>query len=200
MFAVRNGDAERHRHRQRHRQYQQMITSPSVRPLPAPWRWWWRLAERIRFGGADSRLCGLRCPIRRSRTWWRRLPGHRRRIDFAGGTVVHINAASAGLVGAYLIGKLACKRGLQTAQPADGVYRGVHPIYRLVRLFNAGSASAANGIAARILNTVVATAGAILSRPSPNGCCAAFRCWRLLRHDRRLVAVTPAAGTVGGRG
>ena len=56
-------------------------------------------------------------------------------LDFAGGTVVHINAASAGLVGAYLIGKRAgFGKGLQTAQPADGVYRGVHPVYRLVRL------------------------------------------------------------------
>ncbi len=86
-------------------------------------------------------------------------------LDFAGGTVVHINAASAGLIGAYLIGKRA-GFGKEAFKPHNlpMVFTGASILYIGWFGFNAGSASAANGIAAlAFLNTVVATAGAILS-------------------------------------
>lgn len=122
-------------------------------------------------------------------------------LDFAGGTVVHINAASAGLIGAYLLGKRA-GFGKEAFKPHNlpMVFTGATILYIGWFGFNAGSASAANGIAAlAFLNTVIATAGAILSwtfaewilrgKPSllgaSSGCIAG------------LVAITPAAGTVG---
>ena len=86
-------------------------------------------------------------------------------LDFAGGTVVHINAASAGLIGAYLLGKRA-GFGKEAFKPHNlpMVFTGASILYIGWFGFNAGSASAANGIAAlAFLNTVVATAGAILS-------------------------------------
>jgi Amt family ammonium transporter len=80
-------------------------------------------------------------------------------LDFAGGTVVHINAAVAGLVGAYLIGKRV-GFGKEAFKPHNlpMVFTGTAILYWLVG-FNAGSASAANEIAAlAFVNTVVATA------------------------------------------
>jgi Amt family ammonium transporter len=122
-------------------------------------------------------------------------------LDFAGGTVVHINAASAGLVGAYLLGKRA-GFGKEAFKPHNlpMVFTRASILYIGWFGFNAGSASAANGIAAlAFLNTVVATAGAILSwtfaewivrgKPSLLGACSGM--------IAGLVAITPAAGTVG---
>lgn len=122
-------------------------------------------------------------------------------LDFAGGTVVHINAASAGLVGAYLLGKRA-GFGKEAFKPHNlpMVFTGASILYIGWFGFSAGSASAANGIAAlAFLNTVVATAGAILSwtfaewivrgKPSLLGACSGM--------IAGLVAITPAAGTVG---
>ncbi|VEA63424.1 Ammonia transporter [Serratia plymuthica] len=122
-------------------------------------------------------------------------------LDFAGGTVVHINAASAGLIGAYLLGKRA-GFGKEAFKPHNlpMVFTGASILYVGWFGFNAGSASAANGIAAlAFLNTVVATAGAILSwtfaewivrgKPSLLGACSGC--------IAGLVAITPAAGTVG---
>ena len=122
-------------------------------------------------------------------------------LDFAGGTVVHINAASAGLIGAYLLGKRA-GFGKEAFKPHNlpMVFTGASILYIGWFGFNAGSASAANGIAAlAFLNTVVAIAGAILSwtfaewvlrgKPSLLGACSGM--------IAGLVAVTPAAGTVG---
>lgn len=86
-------------------------------------------------------------------------------LDFAGGTVVHINAAVAGLVGAYLIGKRV-GFGKEAFKPHNlpMVFTGTAILYFGWFGFNAGSASAANEIAAlAFVNTVVATAGAILS-------------------------------------
>ncbi|EIR00235.1 ammonia channel, partial [Yersinia pestis PY-05] len=82
-------------------------------------------------------------------------------LDFAGGTVVHINAAVAGLVGAYLLGKRA-GFGKEAFKPHNlpMVFTGTAILYIGWFGFNAGSASAANEIAAlAFLNTVVATAG-----------------------------------------
>ncbi|KEY60540.1 ammonium transporter AmtB [Serratia sp. DD3] len=122
-------------------------------------------------------------------------------LDFAGGTVVHINAASAGLVGAYLLGKRA-GFGKEAFKPHNlpMVFTGASILYIGWFGFNAGSAGAANGVAAlAFLNTMIATAGAILSwtfaewilrgKPSLLGACSGC--------IAGLVAVTPAAGTVG---
>ncbi|GKV90671.1 MULTISPECIES: ammonium transporter AmtB [Pectobacterium] len=122
-------------------------------------------------------------------------------LDFAGGTVVHINAAVAGLVGAYLLGKRA-GFGKEAFKPHNlpMVFIGTAILYIGWFGFNAGSAGAANGIAAlAFLNTVVATAAAILAwvggewmvrgKPSLLGACSGC--------VAGLVAITPAAGTVG---
>ncbi|WP_313382465.1 ammonium transporter AmtB [Pantoea sp.] len=122
-------------------------------------------------------------------------------LDFAGGTVVHINAAIAGLVGAYLVGKRA-GFGKEAFKPHNlpMVFTGTAILYVGWFGFNAGSASAANEIAAlAFLNTVIATAGAVLSwtfgewavrgKPSLLGACSGF--------IAGLVAITPACGYVG---
>ncbi|WAS99932.1 ammonium transporter AmtB [Rouxiella chamberiensis] len=122
-------------------------------------------------------------------------------LDFAGGTVVHINAASAGLVGAYLLGKRA-GFGKEAFKPHNlpMVFTGTAVLYVGWFGFNAGSASSASSIAAlAFLNTVMATAGAILSwvlvewmvrgKPSLLGACSGA--------IAGLVAITPACGTVG---
>lgn len=122
-------------------------------------------------------------------------------LDFAGGTVVHINAATAALVGAYLLGK---RRDSQhTALKPHNlpmVFTGTAVLYIGWFGFNAGSAGSANAIAAlAFLNTVIAAAGAMLSwtasewitrgKPSMLGGCSGC--------IAGLVAITPAAGTVG---
>ncbi|MGX8941459.1 ammonium transporter AmtB [Symbiopectobacterium sp. Eva_TO] len=122
-------------------------------------------------------------------------------LDFAGGTVVHINAAVAGLTGAYLLGKRA-GFGKEAFKPHNlpMVFTGTAILYIGWFGFNAGSAAAANEIAGlAFLNTVVATAGAILAwvigewmargKPSLLGACSGC--------IAGLVAITPAAGTVG---
>ncbi len=122
-------------------------------------------------------------------------------LDFAGGTVVHINAAVAGLTGAYLLGKRA-GFGKEAFKPHNlpMVFTGTAILYVGWFGFNAGSAAAANEIAGlAFLNTVVATAGAILAwvigewmvrgKPSLLGACSGC--------IAGLVAITPAAGTVG---
>lgn len=84
-------------------------------------------------------------------------------LDFAGGTVVHINAAIAGLVGAYLIGKRV-GFGKEAFKPHNlpMVFTGTAILYIGWFGFNAGSAGTANEIAAlAFVNTVVATAAAI---------------------------------------
>jgi Amt family ammonium transporter len=122
-------------------------------------------------------------------------------MDFAGGTVVHINAAVAGLVGAYLIGKRV-GFGKEAFKPHNlpMVFTGTAILYFGWFGFNAGSASAANEIAGlAFVNTVVATAGAILSwvfgewalrgKPSLLGACSGA--------IAGLVGITPACGYVG---
>ena len=122
-------------------------------------------------------------------------------LDFAGGTVVHINAAIAGLVGAYLIGKRV-GFGKEAFKPHNlpMVFIGTAILYVGWFGFNAGSASAASEIAAlAFVNTVVATAAAILAwvfgewatrgKPSLLGACSGA--------IAGLVAVTPACGYIG---
>ena len=122
-------------------------------------------------------------------------------LDFAGGTVVHINAAVAGLVGAYLLGKRA-GFGKEAFKPHNlpMVFTGTAILYFGWFGFNAGSAGTANEIAGlAFLNTVIATAGAMLSwtfgewalrgKPSLLGVSSGV--------IAGLVGITPACGYVG---
>ncbi|XNM78683.1 hypothetical protein ACLK19_03095 [Escherichia coli] len=101
-------------------------------------------------------------------------------LDFAGGTVVVINAAIAGLVGAYLIGERV-GFGKEAFKPHNlpMVFTGTAILYIGWFGFNAGSAGTANEIAAlAFVNTVVATAAAIPARSSVNGrCVVSLLCW-----------------------
>src|SRR5574343_1750266 len=86
-------------------------------------------------------------------------------LDFAGGTVVHINAAVAGLVGAFLIGK-RIGYGRESFAPHSLTLTLVGASLLWVGWFgfNAGSALEANGVAAlAFVNTWVATAAATMS-------------------------------------
>ncbi|PHM40057.1 ammonium transporter [Xenorhabdus mauleonii] len=122
-------------------------------------------------------------------------------LDFAGGTVVHINAAAAGLVGAYLLGKRS-GFGREAFKPHSlpMTFIGTAILYIGWFGFNVGSAGAVNAISAlTLVNTVIATAGAVLSwvfsewlfrqKPSLLGACSGC--------ISGLVAITPAAATVG---
>jgi len=122
-------------------------------------------------------------------------------LDFAGGTVVHINAAVAGLVGAYFIGKRV-GYGKESMAPHSLTLTMVGASLLWVGWFgfNAGSALEANGFAAlAFINTFGATAAAVLT-------------WSLgeALHKGKasmlgaasgavagLVAITPACGNVG---
>ena len=162
------------------------------------------IAERIRFSAVLSFvvvwLTLSYLPIAHM-VWGGGLLAQDGALDFAGGTVVHINAAVAGLVGAYLVGKRA-GFGKEAFKPHNlpMVFIGTAILYVGWFGFNAGSASSANEIAAlAFLNTVVATAGAVLSwvfgewamrgKPSLLGACSGF--------IAGLVAITPACGYVG---
>jgi Amt family ammonium transporter len=122
-------------------------------------------------------------------------------LDFAGGTVVHINAAAAALVGAIVLGK---RRGLRTPtvlpHNVPFVILGAGMLWFGWLGFNGGSALAANGVAsAAFVNTFFAPA-------------AAAAAWGLAElfffHGKMsgvglasgavagMVAITPAAGYV----
>jgi Amt family ammonium transporter len=122
-------------------------------------------------------------------------------LDFAGGTVVHINAAMAGLVGAYLVGK-RIGYGREHLPPHSLTLTMVGASLLWIGWFgfNAGSNLEANGLTAlAFLNTMVATGAATLSwttaesllkgKPSLLGAASGA--------VAGLVAVTPAAGWVG---
>jgi Amt family ammonium transporter len=122
-------------------------------------------------------------------------------LDFAGGTVVHINAAVAGLVGAYMMGKRV-GYGKEAMAPHNLPLTMVGASLLWVGWFgfNAGSAlEAGNTAALAFMNTFSATAMAVLSW------CAAES---LMKGKASmlgaasgavagLVAITPAAGNVG---
>ena len=122
-------------------------------------------------------------------------------LDFAGGTVVHINAAVAGLVGAFMVGK-RIGFGRESFAPHSLTLTIVGAALLWVGWFgfNAGSALEANGAAAlAFVNTWVATAAAAFSwllvewlvKGKPSGLGAASGA------VAGLVAITPAAGFVG---
>jgi Amt family ammonium transporter len=86
-------------------------------------------------------------------------------LDFAGGTVVHINAGVAGLVGAYVIGK-RIGYGKEAMAPHSLTLTMVGAAMLWVGWFgfNAGSNLEANGVTAlAFINTLVATAAATLA-------------------------------------
>lgn len=125
-------------------------------------------------------------------------------LDFAGGTVVHINAGVSGLVLAYLLGK---RKGYPTEpMPPHSLtltMAGTALLWVGWFGFNAGSELEADGVAGlAMINTFVATAAAALTwmvvekvvghKPSALGYCSGV--------IAGLVAVTPAAGNSGPMG
>ena len=122
-------------------------------------------------------------------------------LDFAGGTVVHINAGIAGLVGCIMIGKrTGLGRDMMAPHSMTLTMVGAAILWVGWFGFNAGSNLEANGgTALAMINTFTATAGAIVA-------------WGLVESFTRgkasmlgaasgmvagLVAVTPAAGLIG---
>ncbi len=125
-------------------------------------------------------------------------------LDFAGGTVVHINAGVAGLVGAYVIGR-RIGYGKESLTPHSLTLTMVGASLLWVGWFgfNAGSNLEANGVTAlAFINTMVATAAATLSwiagealskgKGSMLGAASGA--------VAGLVAITPACGFVGPMG
>jgi len=122
-------------------------------------------------------------------------------LDFAGGTVVHINAGVAGLIGSYFVGK-RLGFGREALKPHNVTFTFIGAALLWVGWFgfNAGSAlEAGNSAALAFLNTLLATAAALLA-------------WALVEKLAKkkssvlgiasgavagLVGITPAAGTVG---
>ena len=136
------------------------------------------------------------------KTFW--LFGQWKVIDFAGGTVVHVNAGIAGLVACIMVGK---RKGHGTANLAPHnvplTLIGASMLWVGWFGFNAGSAGAANGQAGMaMLVTQVATATAAASwmfvewctkgKPTAVGIATGA--------VAGLVAITPASGSVGPMG
>ncbi|MET0333849.1 MAG: ammonium transporter [Rhizobacter sp.] len=125
-------------------------------------------------------------------------------LDFAGGTVVHINAGVAGLVGAYVLGKrLGYGKEAFTPHSLTLTMVGASLLWVGWFGFNAGSAGAANGGAGlAFINTVLATAAATLSWIAGEalGKGKASMLGAASGAVAGLVAVTPAAGFVGPMG
>jgi len=122
-------------------------------------------------------------------------------LDFAGGTVVHINAAVAGLVGAYMVGK-RIGYGKESFTPHSLTLTMVGASLLWVGWFgfNAGSALEANGFAAlAFINTFLATAAAVLGWCLGEGLLKgkASMLGAASGAVAGLVAITPAAGNVG---
>jgi ammonium transporter, Amt family len=122
-------------------------------------------------------------------------------LDFAGGTVVHINAGVAGLVGAYMVGKrIGFGREAMTPHNVPMTMIGAALLWVGWFGFNAGSAlEAGTSATLAFINTFLATACAVLAwtfaewmikgKPSMLGAASGA--------VAGLVAITPAAGNVG---
>ncbi len=136
--------------------------------------------------------------------WGGGLLGTHGALDFAGGTVVHINAGVAGLVGAWLVGqRIGYGKEALTPHSLTLTMVGASLLWVGWFGFNAGSAGAANGAAGlAFINTTLATGAATL----------AWLAGEALHKGKAsmlgaasgavagLVAVTPAAGFVGPMG
>lgn len=125
-------------------------------------------------------------------------------LDFAGGTVVHINAGVAGLVGAYVIGKRT-GYGKESMAPHSLTLTMVGAALLWVGWFgfNAGSNLEVNGLSAlAFVNTMVATAAATLSWIAGEALTKgkASMLGAASGAVAGLVAVTPACGFVGPMG
>jgi len=122
-------------------------------------------------------------------------------LDFAGGTVVHINAGIAGLVGAYVLGKrVGFGREAMAPHNLPMTMIGASLLWVGWFGFNAGSAlEAGNSAVLAFMNTFLATACAVMAwtfgewaikgKPSMLGAASGA--------VAGLVAITPAAGNVG---
>ncbi len=122
-------------------------------------------------------------------------------LDFAGGTVVHINAGVSALVGAIILGKrLGYQKDVMAPHSLTMTLIGTGLLWVGWFGFNAGSALEANGSAGlALINTLVATAAGVLfwmltekaigHQGSLLGACSGA--------IAGLVAVTPAAGNSG---
>jgi len=122
-------------------------------------------------------------------------------LDFAGGTVVHINAAVAGLVGAYMVGK-RMGYGKESMAPHSLTLTMVGAALLWVGWFgfNAGSNLEANGLTAlAFINTLVATAAATLAWIAGEALSKgkASMLGAASGAVAGLVAITPACGFVG---
>jgi ammonium transporter, Amt family len=122
-------------------------------------------------------------------------------IDFAGGTVVHINAGIAGLVGAYMVGKrIGFQKELMAPHSMTLTMVGAALLWVGWFGFNAGSNLEANGYAAlAMINTFVATAAAALAWSVTESILRgkASMLGAVSGAVAGLVAVTPAAGFAG---
>jgi Amt family ammonium transporter len=125
-------------------------------------------------------------------------------IDFAGGTVVHINAGIAGLVGALVVGKrVGFGRDLMPPHSLVMTFIGACLLWVGWFGFNAGSnLEASGGAALAMINTFVATAAAALSWMFAEWAIKgkASLLGALSGAIAGLVAVTPAAGYAGPMG
>jgi Amt family ammonium transporter len=162
-------------------------------------------AERVRFSSYMLFVClfsvCVYCPLAH---WTWHPEGFLRRwgvLDFAGGTVVHMAGGLAALAGAVFLGPRASLKQRAALDPAHIPYvlLGTGMLWFGWFGFNAGSALAANGLAARaFLTTNTASAAAMLAwiffdcargqKPSALGAC--------IGAVVGLVAITPAAGFV----
>jgi Amt family ammonium transporter len=125
-------------------------------------------------------------------------------LDFAGGTVVHINAGVAGLVGAYMLGKrIGYGREAMTPHSLTLTMVGASMLWVGWFGFNAGSnLEATSGAALAFINTLVAPAAAVLAwcvgeavlkgKASMLGAASGA--------VAGLVGITPACGSVGPMG
>jgi Amt family ammonium transporter len=150
------------------------------------------------FAGPDAYTAGADVGALNAHAGWLWQMGA---LDFAGGTVVHINAGVAGLIGAFLVGRRV-GYGREALKPHSltMTMMGASLLWFGWFGFNAGSALEANGSAAlAFMNTYLATACAVLAwmgaewllkgKPSMLGAASGA--------VAGLVAITPAAGNVG---
>ena len=121
-------------------------------------------------------------------------------LDFAGGTVVHINAGAAALAGAIFVGRRRDSVAETRPHDVSKVVLGAGLLWFGWFGFNAGSALAADGAAINaFVQTQISAAGGLLAWT--------FLAWRYTGHPSiigaatgavaGLVAITPAAGSVG---
>lgn len=125
-------------------------------------------------------------------------------LDFAGGTVVHINAAMAGLVGAYIVGKrIGYGREAMTPHSLTLTMVGASLLWVGWFGFNAGSNLESNGGATlAFINTLLATSAAVLAWSTGEALSRgkASMLGAASGAVAGLVGITPACGSVGPMG